>query len=64
MSAIFEARFPSRCGVCDEPIRVGDNCTYIEDEVSHTACPEPTVLAEPCPRCWLVPAANGKCGCE
>lgn len=60
----FEARYPGRCGLCDEAIRVGDTCAYIDDEVAHAQCPEPAATAEPCPRCWLVPAANGSCGCE
>lgn len=58
----FEARFPGRCGLCDEAIRVGDFATFVEDEIAHANCPAPTVLADPCPRCWMVPAANGECG--
>ena len=59
----FEARFPGRCGVCDEAIRPGDMATYVEDEIAHATCPQPTVLADPCPRCFMVPASNGECGC-
>jgi hypothetical protein len=64
VSAAFEARYPGRCGVCDEPIHVGDLSTYVDDEVAHLTCPQPTVLAEPCGRCFTIPAANGACGCE
>lgn len=64
MSGLFEARYPGRCGVCDGQIRPGDQATYVEDEVAHAACPTPTILAEPCPKCFMVPAANGECGCD
>lgn len=60
----FEARYPGRCGVCDGGIRPGDLATYVEDEIAHASCPAPTVLADPCPNCWTVPAANGACACE
>lgn len=59
----FTAQFPGRCGICDEAIRVGDTATYVDDEIAHVNCPTPTVLADPCSRCWTVPAANGECGC-
>jgi hypothetical protein len=60
----FEARYPGRCGVCDERIRPGAQATFVEDEIAHAACPTPTVLADPCPRCYTVPAASGTCLCE
>lgn len=60
----FEARYPGRCGVCDERIQPGDQATYVEDEVAHVSCPQPVALADPCPRCFMVPAANGSCGCD
>ena len=60
----FEARYPGRCGVCDERIRPGDLATFVEDEIAHAACPQPVALADPCPRCFMVPATNGACGCE
>lgn len=64
MSAVFEARYGGRCGVCDEQIKPGDQATYVDDEIAHAACPEPVALAEPCPRCYMVPATNGVCGCD
>lgn len=64
MSSTFKARYPGRCGVCDERIRVDDLCTYVEDEIAHAACPQPVAVTEPCPRCFMVPAVNGECGCE
>lgn len=60
----FEARYPGRCGVCDGQIRPGDSATYVDDEIAHAACPQPTALAEPCPRCFMVPAVSGACDCE
>ena len=62
--SIFEARYFGRCGVCDEAIRPGDSATYVDDEIAHAACPEPVALAAPCARCFMIPAANGACGCE
>ena len=59
----FEAKYAGRCGVCDESIKPGDQATYVEDEIAHANCPQPSVLAEPCPACWTVPAASGACSC-
>lgn len=60
----FEAQYPGRCGECDGSIREGDLCMYVDDEIAHLFCPETlAVLADPCGECWLVPAANGACGC-
>ena len=64
MVSTFEARFPGRCGVCDGRIHPGDQATCVEDEIAHATCPTPTVLADPCSRCFMVPAANGACGCD
>lgn len=63
----FTARYPSRCGVCDGRIREGDDATYVDDEIAHAHCPQPepaTALVAACPRCWMVPAKSGACGCE
>lgn len=60
----FEAKYPGRCGVCDGRIKPGDQATFVEDEIAHASCPQPTVLAAPCSRCFMVPAANGECGCD
>lgn len=60
----FEARFAGRCGVCDEAIRTGDLIGYVEDETAHARCPQPTALTVACNGCFMVPAANGACGCE
>ena len=60
----FEARYPGRCGVCDERIQPGDQATYVDDEIAHATCPQPVALAEPCDRCFMVPATNGECGCD
>lgn len=60
----FEAKYPGRCGVCDERINPGDQATFVEDEIAHAACPTPVALADPCARCFMVPATNGVCGCD
>ncbi|HET7326978.1 MAG TPA: hypothetical protein VFJ14_06780 [Nocardioidaceae bacterium] len=62
--SIFEARYPGHCGVCDEPIRPGTLATYEDDEIAHAICPEPVALPDPCPRCFQIPASNGRCGCD
>lgn len=66
MAAVFEARYPGRCGVCDEAIRVDELVTYVDDQLAHHECPTVTAAAtpDPCPSCWTVPAANGACGCD
>lgn len=63
MSGVFEARYSGRCGVCDGGIQPGQMATFVEDEIAHAECPTPTILADPCPRCFQIPAANGECGC-
>lgn len=36
---VFIAKWGGKpCGVCDEPIEVGDECMYIDDVVSHAEC--------------------------
>lgn len=64
MNGQFEARYPGRCGVCDERINVDDLATFVEDEIAHATCPTPVALADPCSRCFMVPATNGQCGCD
>jgi len=34
----FRARFPGRCGVCQNTIDEGDSCDYLDDEVVHAKC--------------------------
>jgi len=60
----FEARYPGRCAVCDERIYPGERATFVEDEIAHAVCPTPIALADPCPNCFTIPAANGSCGCD
>lgn len=63
----FEAKYPGRCGVCDEQIRPGDSCTYAEDVVVHEDCPAPAATRRQmpvCDQCFMETAANGKCGCD
>ncbi len=70
MSA-FEAKYPGLCGVCDDHIRVGERCQYLDEDsravgvsIGHVTCRAPEVLPDPCARCFMVPAANGVCGCD
>lgn len=65
MSAIFPARYPGRCPVCDKAIRVDENVTYTEDdELVHARCEDvvdadQVDLTKVCPGCWTVHA--GEC---
>jgi len=34
------ARFPGRCGLCDEPIHVDDEIEELDGEWCHAACVE------------------------
>lgn len=36
----FAAKYPGRCGICDDKIEKGDECAYDEDEVCHAECVE------------------------
>lgn len=39
---VFSARYGGRCALCPDPIDVGDDVTYVDDEVAHVACPGPS----------------------
>ncbi|PQM45688.1 hypothetical protein C1Y40_04132 [Mycobacterium talmoniae] len=59
MARAFQARFPGRCGRCDNPITVGDHVHYDDDELVHTDCDTDTLpdsTGTACPNCWLVHA--------
>lgn len=69
MAHSFTARYPGRCGGCDDGIEVGEVLTYDEDNVViHADCaPNPERISKPpevCPRCFLAKAENGSCGCD
>lgn len=54
----FAARYPGRCGSCDEPIQPGDQVEYTDagGVLVHTDCddlPHPERDAPICPTCWL-----------
>ena len=36
----FEAKYPGRCGLCDDDIDPGDEVCYADDEVCHLDCAE------------------------
>lgn len=37
-SRAFEARYPGRCGLCDDDFEAGDGVCYFEDEICHVDC--------------------------
>lgn len=57
----FEAKYPGLCAACDEGIKPGASVTYVNDQLVHARCPESRT---PCLSCFMVPAANGACGCD
>ena len=67
-TGVFEARFGSGCLACEGRIHEGDDVKWADESVIHADCnvPEETVrpVAPMCPACFMVPAANGTCGCE
>lgn len=34
------AKYPGRCGICQEPIHEGDEIDRVDDEYVHAACAE------------------------
>lgn len=61
----FEAMYPGTCAVCDGAIKVGQLATFtVMDEIAHVICPEVAPPKPPCDKCFMVPAANGLCGCD
>jgi hypothetical protein len=73
MTPSWPAHYAGRCRACDDPIDPGDAVTWSdvggdgELVTVHEGCatavrpPEPT---ETCPRCFMVKARNGACGCD
>jgi hypothetical protein len=60
----FQAKYPGRCGSCDERIDVGDEVRYDDDELVHDRCKalaadEQGDLTKVCPDCWLL--HSGEC---
>lgn len=59
----FEARYRSRCALCEDRIEPGEMVTYADDELVHVACEtEPAREDDPdevCGACRLVHA--GEC---
>lgn len=64
----FNAAYTGPCANPDcEGVRVGDLIEFVDQinpDVRHVTCPEPKPLPDPCPRCFMVPAANGTCECD
>ena len=54
----FEARYRSRCPLCEDRIEPGDQVTYADDELVHVACEsEPAREDDPdevCTACWTI----------
>lgn len=69
---IFAARFRSRCPACDETIEPGTDARasgdggWIHADCDYQPGMEPRTRPDMpvCTRCWMVPAANGVCGCD
>ncbi|MEB3021286.1 hypothetical protein [[Mycobacterium] crassicus] len=60
----FIAKFPGRCGICDDPVELGDECDYTEDdELAHVDCINADGIDDSreavCPDCWTIHA--GEC---
>ena len=65
----FAAKYPGRCGACDEKIAPDDPCAYSEDVIVHADCGPAIARAARavrpvCDRCFMETSANGKCGCD
>lgn len=65
----FEAKYGGRCGVCDERIKPGDWVAYSDDVVVHEDCDSSDsgrcrTRHPMCPKCYMEPALNGRCGCD
>lgn len=64
----FKAKYDGRCAECHETIYRGDLLEHVDGQVIHTDCTpdetKPEVARPTCPKCWLVIAANGECGCD
>lgn len=64
MTAVFTARFASRCASCDESIREGDLVTYGGTSVIHADCHDDVTDDDRalliCPACHL----TKPCDCE
>lgn len=70
MSVQFAARYDGRCHACNERIYAGDTATFDDDRLVHADCERAEfrdpfkVERPPCGSCFMVPAANGLCGCD
>lgn len=67
----FTARYPGRCPACGDPIDIGEDLTWDDDQAVHFTCagrPRISVITERarevCPRCFVEKAVNGACACE
>lgn len=62
----FSARYAGTCPACDRQIEVGDLVELDEGTVVHaeTCTDVVEVPAVACPRCFIVAARNGSCGCD
>lgn len=64
----FEAKYNSGCLACEGWIRPGDWVKWADGDVIHAECDVYTDDMRPapaaCPKCFIVPALNGICGCD
>jgi hypothetical protein len=63
MTALFNAKYPGRCGTCDKRIAVDDLVTYDDGELVHAKCEasqadDQVDLTTVCPHCWLIHAGG------
>jgi hypothetical protein len=66
----FEAKYKGTCSDCHEPIEVGDQVVYVNDELVHVDCEgsaladvlnmRPRKKAAVCERCFM----EKPCGCD
>lgn len=64
----FAARFRSGCLACGETIHEREDVKWADGNVIHADCLILDESSRPvpptCPKCFMVPAANGLCGCD
>lgn len=61
----FLARYPGKCGACDERFSEGDPIRFKDNEYVHDDCTPKLEVATmpPCPECFTVPSVTGRCMC-
>jgi len=64
----FKARYHSGCLCCEGHISPEDDVKWADGEVIHAECDifrdDRRPVSPACPKCFMVPATNGACGCD